>query len=154
MLYLVRHAHAVEGEVDPARPLSDRGRKQVAVLAKFLGPSGAFRPDEMWHSPLVRSRETAQLLALHLNMVRLPLREMPDLRPEDDPAATARRLKLVRRPLAIVGHEPHLSALASLLVAGDMEPPAFVFKKSAVLMLEPNGEAWLVRWQISPELLA
>jgi phosphohistidine phosphatase len=153
MLYLVRHAHALDGEVDPARPLSERGRKQVATLARFLGPSGAFRPEEMWHSPLVRSRETAQLLAVHLKM-SVPLREMPDLRPEDDPAATARRLKLVRRPLAIVGHEPHLSALASLLVAGDMEPPAFVFKKCSALMLEPNGESWLVRWQISPELLA
>ncbi|HUR57242.1 MAG TPA: histidine phosphatase family protein [Opitutaceae bacterium] len=153
MLYLVRHAHAIDGEVDPARPLSERGQKQVAALARFLGPSGAFRPEEMWHSPLVRSRETAHSLALLLKMP-LPLREMPDLRPEDDPAATMRRLRLVRRPLAIVGHEPHLSALASLLVTGETEPPAFVFKKCTALMLEPNGDAWLVRWQISPELLA
>lgn len=153
MLYLVRHAHALDAEVDPARPLSERGRQQVATLARFLQPSGAFRPEEMWHSPLLRSRETAESLALHLKL-GAPLRVMPDLQPEDDPAAIVRRLKVVRRPLGIVGHEPHLSALASLLVAGEMEPPAFVFRKCAVLALEPNGEFWMVRWLISPELFA
>ncbi len=153
MLYLVRHAHALDAEVDLTRPLSERGRKQVATLARFLQPTGAFSPEEIWHSPLVRSHETAQLLALRLKLLA-PRREMPDLRPEDDPAATLRRLKVVRRPLAIVGHEPHLSALASLLVTGKTEPLAFVFKKAAVLTLEPTGEAWLVRWLISPELFA
>ena len=153
MLYLVRHAHALDAEVDPARPLSERGRKQVATLARFLQISGAFRPEEIWHSPLARARESAQLLALQLKLPA-PLREMPDLQPEDDPAATARRLKVVRRPVAIFGHEPHLSGLASLLVAGAMEPTAFVFKKCTVLMLESYDGRWKVRWQISPELLA
>lgn len=153
MLYLVRHAHALDAEIDPARPLSERGRRQVASLAGFLEVSGAFRPEEIWHSPLVRARETAQLFALELKL-QAPLREMPDLQPEDDPAATVRRLKVVRRPVAIFGHEPHLSGLASLLAAGVLQPRAFVFKKCAVLMLESGEGNWKVRWQISPELLA
>jgi phosphohistidine phosphatase len=112
-----------------------------------------FQPEEVWHSALVRARETAQLLAQQLRLPA-PLHEMPDLRPEDDPQAAARRIRQAHRPLAIVGHEPHLSALASLLVVGAAEPPAFVFKKSAVLALEPDGRHWLVRWHLSPELLA
>lgn len=152
MLYLVRHAHALDAEDDAVRPLSDRGRKQVRALARFLDESDAFQPEDIWHSGLVRARETAQLLAGQLKLAA-PLHEMPDLRPEDDPTATVRRLKLVRRPLAIVGHEPHLSALASLLVAGATEPPAFVFKKCCALALEPAGTHWMVRWHISPDLL-
>lgn len=153
MLYLIRHAHALDAEEDAIRPLSDRGRKQVRSLARFLGTTGIFQPEDVWHSALVRARETAQLLAQQLKLAA-PLHEMPDLRPEDDPVATARRIKLVRRPLAIVGHEPHLSALSSLLVVGAAEPPAFVFKKAAVLALEPAGTHWMVRWHLSPELLA
>ena len=153
MLYLVRHAHALDAEADEARPLSDRGRRQIVALARFLRGKGVFTPEEFWHSPLVRARDTALLLDRELQF-GAPLHEMPDLRPEDDPRATMRRLKKARRPLAIVGHEPHLSALASLLVAGETEPPAFVFKKCAVVALEPNGDKWMVRWHLTPELLA
>ena len=79
---------------------------------------------------------------------------MPDLEPDADPRAAARRLKASTRPVAVVGHEPHLSALASLLVAGKTEPPVFVMKKCAVLALEGTGAYWMVRWHVSPEVLA
>lgn len=152
MLYLVRHADALDAEQDELRPLSPKGCAQIAALAKFLARTAAFRPEEIWHSPLVRARETAHLLAQHLRL-KTPLAEMPDLRPEDDPAATVRRLKKARRPVAVVGHEPHLSALASLLVRGTAEPPVFVMKKSAVLALEPAGEYWFVHWHVSPDVI-
>jgi phosphohistidine phosphatase len=152
MLYLVRHAHALDGDEDFSRPLSERGRAQVVALARFLRGRGAFQPREVWHSPLRRAQETAQLLVEQLDL-RAARTEMPDLRPEDEPAAVARRLKLVRHPLAIVGHEPHLSALASLLVLGTTQRPAFVMKKCGVLALEPAGPLWLVHWQLTPELL-
>ena len=56
-------------------------------------------------------------------------------------------------PVAIVGHDPHLSALASLLVTGCAEPTNFVLKKCAVLRLDRTGNGWSVRWQISPEIV-
>ena len=152
-LFLIRHAHAVDAEEDPARPLSNRGRKQVRVLAKFLSRSGVLRPAEIWHSSLQRSRETAELLARGLGLP-VPLVEAPGLEPGDEPAMVARRLRTQEQSLALVGHEPHLSALASLLVAGRGEAPLFVLKKCAVIALERDGARWQVRWQISPELLA
>jgi phosphohistidine phosphatase len=78
---------------------------------------------------------------------------MPDLEPEANPRAAARRIKAATGALAIVGHEPHLSALATLLVAGKMEPPAFVMKKCSALALEGVGGFWSVRWHVSPDLL-
>src|SRR5688572_29973634 len=99
-LYLIRHAHAVDAEEDPERPLSKRGVNQVADLAGFLRRSELFRPEEFWHSPLSRSRQTAQLLTQRLRL-DVPHTLMPDLEPEDDPRAAARRIKAVTRSLAI-----------------------------------------------------
>ena len=152
MLYLIRHAHAIDAEVDETRPLSQRGGQQVRALADFLRGKEVFHPEEFWHSSLTRARETAELLAQRLRL-SAPLSLMPDLEPEADPRAVARRIKARLRPLAIVGHEPHLSALATLLVVGTVEPPHFLMKKCAVLALDGGGQTWAVRWHISPELL-
>ena len=68
--------------------------------------------------------------------------------------SAAPAIKASSHSLAIVGHEPHLSALATLLVTGRTEPPTFVMKKCAALALEGAASHWTVRWHISPELLA
>ena len=152
-VYLVRHAHAVAADVDATRPLSPRGREQVTALADFLAPSGVFQPAEFWHSPLVRSRQTAELLARRLQLdVSRSL--IPELEPESDPRAAARRLKVTTHAVAIVGHEPHLSALATLLIGAKAGLPVFVMKKCSVLALEGIDAHWSVRWHISPDLLA
>jgi phosphohistidine phosphatase len=151
-LYLVRHADAVDAEIDPNRPLSERGRNQVRAVARLLAPGGVLRPEEIWHSPLVRARETAVLLKEQLGLAA-PLVETPELEPDVDPQVIAIRLRSVRQRIAIVGHEPHLSALASLLVAREAQPPVFVMKKGAVLTLEGAAEHWAVRWHVSPELI-
>ena len=152
-LYLIRHAHAVDATEDSERPLSRRGQDQVVALAAFLKRSSEFRPVEVWHSPLLRSRQTAELLTRRLRL-EVPHMLMPDLEPEDDPRAAARRLKAANRALALVGHEPHLSALATLLVTGKLGPPVFVMKKCSALALEGEGSFWSVRWHLSPSLLA
>lgn len=155
-LFLIRHAHAVDADEDAERPLSLKGRAQVKRLGKFLQSSDVFQPDEIWHSPLARSVETAKLLVKKLG-VHVPLIEVEGLEPEDDPRATALRVRESNRAIAIVGHEPHLSSLASQLVANMPKSSAFVLRKSSVLALEANrrsrGSRWVVRWQVSPELL-
>jgi phosphohistidine phosphatase len=151
-VFLLRHAHAVEAAEDPARPLSAKGRGQVRALAKFLKAGDAFDPAELWHSPLARSHETAERLAQHLRL-DAPLKLIAGLEPEGDPRATAARIAAAKRALAVVGHEPQLSAVASLLVTGRAEPVAFVMKKCALLALEREGARWRVRWQVSPEII-
>ena len=154
-VYVIRHAHAIDSEDDSRRPLSPRGEQQVRALADFLRRSGAFQPEEIWHSSLVRSRQTAELLVHRLKLAA-PLTLMPDLQPEDDPRAVVRRIHATKHvgAIAIVGHEPHLSALASLLVVGRAEPPSFVMKKCAALALEGAASHWQVRWHVSPEVIA
>jgi phosphohistidine phosphatase len=164
LLHLVRHAHAVTAEENARRPLSSRGRDEIARLASFFTLNGAFRPAQVWHSPLLRARQTADDLVDRLELDPL-LIEIPGLLPEDEPLLLAERLQEqvgARGDLALVGHEPHLSALASLLVRGKASPMLFTLKKGAVLTLEPAGSEhkktglarWRARWHISPDLLA
>lgn len=151
-IYLIRHAHAVEGKDDAARALSKKGRGQIRAMARFLRGNAALGTRDFWHSPLVRSFDTARLLARGLK-VRGTFSLVAGLLHDDDPAVMAKKLNQLRQPVAVVGHEPHLSALASLLVAGRAQPPLFVLKKCAVLALEKDGRRWLVRWQVSPEVV-
>ncbi|MES2694307.1 MAG: phosphohistidine phosphatase SixA [Verrucomicrobiota bacterium] len=153
LLYLIRHAEAVDTYPDHSRALSTRGRHQTAVLAHFLQRTKAFRPAQVWHSPLLRAKETAQVL-LHELPLAVPVKEVPNITPEDDPREIAQVLADMTHPLALVGHEPHLSALASLLVAGTPQPVLFAMKKGATLALEYGGGArWVVRWHVEPDLL-
>ena len=151
-LYVIRHAHALDAEEDPVRPLSKRGRKQVRALAKFLARTEGLPVAEIWHSPLARSRQTAELLAESLGL-DARLVELPSLDCDEDPAILAESLRERRESLAIVGHEPHLSGLLSLLVAGAAHPPRFVVKKCAAVALARVEGVWAVRWQLSPDIL-
>ncbi len=161
-LYLVRHAHAAPMQNDSLRPLSDRGRAQVRALAGFFRRNGLFTPAYVWHSPLVRARETAELFLIGL-ACEAALVETPGLLPEDDPNDMANRLNAFTTAIniALVGHEPHLSALATLLVRGKPTPPLFDFRKGSILTLErtndihkKNGQPrWRAGWHITPELV-
>jgi len=151
-LYLIRHAHALEAAFDEIRPLSPRGRKQIRTLARWLRETNTFAPAEYWHSHLLRATDTAAELTARLR-ARTPRHTVKGLAPWDDPALIAARLGRRRQSLALVGHEPHLSALATLLVTGRTHPPVFICKKCSVLALERSESRWLVRWQVSADLL-
>lgn len=152
LLYLIRHAHALDDADDAARTLSSRGRAEVMRLARWLQPSAAFEPAKVWYSPLVRARETAELLLGELGLA-VRSTERAELDPDADPGLAAKAIAGETKPLALFGHEPHLSALASLLVAGTARPVVFTFRKATVLALEPVGRSrWSVRWQLSPDL--
>lgn len=151
-IYLVRHAHADDGADDAARPLSKKGHAQIRAMSRLLRGPAAIEAKEIWHSPLVRSRETAARLARRL---RLPAKLclVNIIRPDDDPEVIARRIDGLRQSVMLVGHEPQLSALATLLVTGRAGgPPRFLFKKCAMLCLDRAGAGWTVRWHVSPEV--
>lgn len=161
-LFLIRHAHAVTADENAERPLSERGRADLQRVAAFFRTNGLLRPAQLWHSPLMRARETAELLdeGLMLEGVRV---ETIGLMPEDAPEEMARRLAEypTTHDLALVGHEPHLSALATLLVRDKSKPVIFHLRKGAVIALERDDAVhknsglprWQVSWHFSPELL-
>jgi phosphohistidine phosphatase len=152
LIYLIRHAHALDGDDDVARPLSAKGRRQADRMGRWLKRRRRFEARELWHSPRVRARETAAILALRTGGKR-QLREVTGAEPDAAPAALAAKLAETRRSVAVVGHEPHLSALATHLLGGRAAAPVVVLKKGAVLALERSGRRWAVCWLVSPRQL-
>jgi len=161
-LFLMRHGHAAADSDDARRTLSSRGTEATRRVAAFLKTSGAVSAvQEIWYSQLVRARQTAELLREEMGL-EARLVETAGLRPGDDPVAVADRLERLDHGLLIVGHEPQLGALATLLVRGKQSPVGFVVKKSTVIALERTGgrhkksgrTRWSVIWQLSPDLLS
>ena len=68
-LYLVRHAKAAPGDPDELRPLTPEGREEARRLAERLA---AERPDAVVTSPLLRARETAEVLARACGLEAVP----------------------------------------------------------------------------------
>jgi len=156
MITLIRHAAAVDAPDDESRALTPAGRSATRRLAEFLKQNDALRGSEIWHSTLVRARETAEILAEHVGR-KLTLKEIEGLAPDDPPGPFSRKLSGFRKDLIVVGHNPHLTSLASILIKGHPSMPAVVFEKCTALALENYGQGnagdWAVAWCISPELL-
>lgn len=137
-LWVVRHARAVDRSIslrDARRPLTQEGRDRFAEVFRGLRGLGA-RFDLLLHSPLLRAIETAEMLA-------------PCLRGDGETAVTpflaarpgASLLAEIAgargRSVAVVGHEPWLSELVSLLVTGAPDAAdRFPLKKGGVVRLE------------------
>lgn len=129
-LLVVRHAIAEDreefartGEADAERPLTAEGRRRFR-----RGARGLHRLVDsvqlLATSGLRRAIETGDLLAAEYGELRTV--RLDELAPGTRPAAVVPWLRAQwRRPtLALVGHEPHLSALVELLLAG--RPGGFV----------------------------
>jgi phosphohistidine phosphatase len=144
----MRHADAVPDEDDPRRPLSEKGRGQVARACSALEKRGGFAPAQIWHSPLLRSVETAELLAKGLGLPP-PLVLKAGLGPDDNPSSIASLLEAESSDVAVVGHEPHLGILASAMVHGpDRAAIFYPFPKAGVLCLSREARGWKSEWLV------
>jgi phosphohistidine phosphatase len=124
-IYLVRHAEAASGEPDHERRLTPEGGEQARRVAERLAEAEP-RPDAVLHSPLVRARETAELIAAPLGIQPEPdARLAPAATADDVRAAIAGRGEAV----VVVGHQPDCSEVAAALTGGPEPPfpPAGVF---------------------------
>src|SRR5689334_11426929 len=105
-LYFLRHGEADWpnwDKPDDERPLTERGKKEMKKVAKFLRCLD-IALDDILSSPLVRARQTADIVA---DRFKLDVREQDAL----DGGFNMSRLKeLVQQyavnDLMIVGHEP------------------------------------------------
>ncbi len=149
IVYLVRHGEAKSPAEDPARGLTPKGRKLVEATARAALERNA-RPSTIFHSSKTRAKETAEVLADHLNP--LNKNEMADgLAPNDDPGEWAGKLKDMNEEVMIVGHLPHLPRLASILICGDEQKENVFFQTATIAALEnTNDNNWKLLWTITP----
>ncbi len=157
-LYLIRHGVAEErGEAwpdDTKRPLTADGMSKLLKSARALVRLGvAF--DVIATSPLVRSRQTAEIIAGALEP-HPPVVTADWLAPGSAVAAMLSDLEkhAKRERIALVGHEPGIGELAARLV-GTRHP--IPFKKGAVCRIDvealpPAGPGDL-RWLLTTKIM-
>lgn len=126
-LLLWRHAEAEDGEDDMRRRLTERGHKQARAMAKWIGEH---QPKDLRIivSPAVRTQQTAESL-------KLPFETLRKIGPE---ACVSELIAASGWPAAtgsvlIIGHQPSLGRLASLLLAG--HESEWTIKKGALWWL-------------------
>jgi phosphohistidine phosphatase len=142
-VYLVRHAIASQRDParwpdDSARPLTPEGEQRFARaargLARRLPP-----PEVVLASPFARAWRTAELLQ-EVGGWPAPVvcREAEADRPSRDGLRALARAA-THGAVALVGHEPNLSELASLLLSGDVAAVPIQMKKGGVAQLFIDG---------------
>jgi phosphohistidine phosphatase len=160
-VYIVRHAIAERR--DPARWPDDEKRPLTPEgVARFRNAARGLRRivpqvDVVLTSPYTRAWQTAEILRDEAAWP--PPAQCPALEAVNPPNAALDVLQShsERSSVAVVGHEPYLSSLASLLISGDERALRLELKKGAVALLafaaEPAPGAALLRWSVTPKIL-
>ena len=157
-LYLIRHGVAAErGENypdDTKRPLTNEGVQKLRKEAKALVALDVTL-DVILTSPLVRTRQTAELVAAAFRNPP-PIVMMASLAPGSSHNAIIEELAKHHRRhhIALVGHEPGIGERAGRLL-GVRRP--LEFKKGAICRIDvaalpPAGPGQL-RWFLTPRIM-
>jgi len=156
LLYLLRHGDADSAPVlaDHERPLSIRGQKEIESVARFFAASKT-TVSTVLTSPLVRAQETGAIVEKTLQTGSVLTSEF--LVPGTDPANLFSELSARSDPaILIVGHEPHLSGLISILVTGS-ETSHIEMKKGSLACLAVQKPiqrgAGVLRWIVPVSLM-
>ena len=147
---MVQHGESKPKEEDPERPLSENGRAEVSKVAAHLA-SKSVKPAKILHSSKLRAKQTAEIMSQALGVSNVS--ETEGITPMDDPKIAAGIVNSSAASLMLVGHLPHLSKLASLLITGDAEKAVVSFRMGGVVCLSKEESGWLVKWFLRPELV-
>ena len=158
-LYIVRHGIAVEpgtsGIPDDERPLTPKGEKRMRQIARGLRIL-EIKLDRIVTSPLIRARATAEIIADALDAREL-LETSNVLQTGSSAPAVERWLReRTENRLMIVGHNPTLSDLLSLLVLGSSQRPICDMKKGGIAALGQKAgakELYQLHWIAPPRLI-
>jgi phosphohistidine phosphatase len=146
-VYLVHHGDAVGPEVDPRRPLSPVGQASVDRLAALAATRGV-RPDVVWHSGKLRSKQTAEAFWRACNALA-EFSATRDLQPADPPSWMRDRLIGESRDILLVGHFPHLPGLLASLLQGESDRVvAFPLHGIVALMTHDSGATWVEEFRL------
>ncbi len=150
-LYLVRHGDAVDADVDPIRPLSQRGEKEMRRVASLLAPM-KLEVSAVWQSSKARAQETAKILAEALASPVEPV-ERPGLSPGDPVVPVAEEITAMDEDVMLVGHLPFVGRLASLLILGSDGVDCLAFHAGSVACIgRARDGSWYLEWMVTPEV--
>ena len=156
-LYLIRHGDALPGFDDAARPLSEAGLREADLAGAFLRQVGA-SPDVVYHSRLLRAKQTAEGVAARLGASGR-LEVCSGVRPGDSAKAFVHILDVLNIPpggeAIVVTHQPFVSGLASCLLTGSENVAVLKFSTGTVSAFERQGRGlWTLRFHMTAKAIA
>ncbi len=152
LLYLVQHAESLSKEEDPTQSLSEKGIENIKKVANYVAGLN-IKVTQIFHSEKLRAMQTAQILSDFIKTEK-GVSETDGLSPMDEPQIWFKRLAEMKDDILLVGHLPHLSKLASLLLCGEKEKNVVDFKRAGIVCLKRFDDGqWAVEWMIIPEVV-
>ena len=151
-LYLVQHGDALSRDLDSERPLSAKGRQDVARLGEELARS-TLTVERILHSGKLRAKETAETICAALGEGQ-SLESLAGLGPNDSVEAFVQIAGNWREDVVVVGHLPFMSRLVGALVAGNADACVVAFEPGSMVCLERADDGpWHVVWMLRPDTL-
>ena len=162
-LYILRHGIAVERGTpgyakDADRPLTPEGERKLQLIAEAM-QALELNFDRILSSPYLRARQTAEVVAETYDAHK-QLDFSDSLVPDGSTQQLVELLNRLRpspESVLLVGHEPYLSGLVSLLVAGK-ENFCVVLKKGGLCKLSTeslkHGRCAALDWLLTPKQMA
>ena len=147
-MYFVQHGKAVAKEIDPERPLSDEGRREVELVGACLRHMG-LTLRSVCHSGKTRARQTAEILTTEVGLDYASAVE--GMNPTDD---VVKFSKSLQDQTMYVGHLPHMGRLVSYLVAGDELAGVVSFSNAGVVCVEEDEGGYHIKWVLIPPMCA
>jgi phosphohistidine phosphatase len=157
-IYILRHGIAVERgtkgyEKDSGRPLTKEGEGKTRQAAEAIMAMG-LKFNLILSSKLVRAKKTAEIVAKELGT---KVTTTDHLAPAANPANLIAAINNEKpERVLLVGHEPDLSRLISVLVTGSPEA-SIELKKGALCKLTSEnltyGQSATINWLLTPKQL-
>jgi phosphohistidine phosphatase len=157
-IYILRHGIAADRgtpghKKDSDRPLTEEGEEKMRQIAKAILAMD-LKFDLILSSPYVRGAQTAQIVAAELDE---EVTFSDHLVPNGNPLELIREV-IDEKPqrVLLVGHEPYLSGLISILFTGDSDA-AIELKKGGICKLTADrlsfGKCATLNWLLTPKQL-
>ena len=150
-IYLVQHGDAVSKDVNPDRPLSERGRADVTRVGMFL--KGKLTVTHIYHSGKTRARQTAEILARRIQD-DASTEPIAGIAPNDAVAPFVAGMASWGGDVMVVGHLPFMEKLVTQLLMASAEGSVVHFQPGSMVCLETGeSDGWQMVWMLRPDML-
>jgi phosphohistidine phosphatase len=157
-IYILRHGIAVERgspgyKKDSERPLTKEGEDKMSQIAKAILAMD-LKFDVIFSSPYVRAADTARIVAEQLDE---DVTFTDHLTPDGNPLEVIGEINDAKgQRILLVGHEPFLSGLISLLITGGSDA-SIELKKGGLCKITTDklifGQCATLNWLLTPKQL-
>ena len=149
-LYILQHGEAVPKEIDPERPLSERGNRDIRILALHMQNMDV-QLGHVFHSGKLRAEQSARLIAETLSPEIQPIKT-EGLNPNDDPTVIIGDIEQMNENILIASHMPFVSRICSTLLTGTTEAE-FASVPGTLFCLEKAEDKWRLAYMLRPDFL-